>query len=680
MYVFVQCVAEAVADKGLRTLAELIPGGAVVYDIAEAAWKNYRSRQSEAQQRDELRRLAQTSVEEARQIAAQVAHEVASRRPDLASELQEYLARIPDSIRHFFKTPDDPSGTTIPITFSLHGAGDFVKLLPVGETDEQYLAPGRKLGRFTIEAFLARGGMGQTLKAHDPQRNATVVIKTLPVNLWDSPQDFALFLNSFRLVWGLHHQHIWPVYDLLDQDLRIGLFLVMKYHPGITLAEYRRRVAESQGRFTPSQVQSLLRPIAEALDYTHRQKVIHRDVKPANIMLEVDGSDPQLLDFGLAEPIHRTVSRVPAEERVVCGTLAYMSPEQWQGQAEDGGTDQYALAVTAYELLAGKRPFPHKDAQMLRLAVLSDAPPPIEGLDGSVRAALNRALEKQASRRFPTCTDFIDALRAGQPAIAEEETAAALPIVIEIPEPVLIDSDKVAREQQGLWAQRCHGSALWTGPLGMAFRLIPPGKFLMGALDPRAPANERPARLVTIARPLWVAEQPFTNEEFRQVLLTETNDPRWPKLLRDRSFLIQPNSPNADLPLTQVALAEAEYLCQWLSRVDGRRYRLPTEAEWEYCARARTPDPPGEDRDNVWGVKGVPGNIAEWTCSAYAPLETGAAERPAPAHQGEARVVRGGSATKKRLSQRMSMHPSRRASDLGFRVVCEWFTNMQASG
>ena len=274
------------------------------------------------------------------------------------------------------------------------------------------VGPGIDLGGFRIEKRLGRGGMGEVWRAKDLVGERTVVIKLLHPEFVHNPEELASVKEVFQRVHRLQHQNICPLY-LLGHDSQFGYYVVMKHIDGLTLSVYRRRHLESHDRFTVRDVVRVLGPVAQALDYAHSQKIVHCDVKPQNIMLGPEGPDGlsvQLVDFGLAAEIRSSVSRISSTPVEYGGTHPYMSPEQWRGETLEGKTDQYALAVVAYELLAGHRPFHSADPAVLRMCALNEVPPAIEGIDATVNSALIRGMAKSKSDRFPTCQEFINAM------------------------------------------------------------------------------------------------------------------------------------------------------------------------------------------------------------------------------------------------------------------------------
>ena len=162
-------------------------------------------------------------------------------------------------------------------------------------------------------------------------------------------------------------------------------------------------------------------PVAEALDSAHEQGVIHRDIKPTNILVQTDPNDKeaivdvQLVDFGLAAEIRKSMPRASQLEVGNSGTRPYMAPEQWRGQQQDGATDQYALAVVAYELLTGHLPFDSDDTTILRECVLRETPQKIDGITNTVNDALQRGLAKERKNRFANCRELIKALAGSSP-------------------------------------------------------------------------------------------------------------------------------------------------------------------------------------------------------------------------------------------------------------------------
>ena len=203
--------------------------------------------------------------------------------------------------------------------------------------------------------------------------------------------------ENFRLVCGLAHPNI-AVVRHLERDARGEFFLVMDIAEGESLRKWMRAKWKSGGVGLAEAV-AILRQVASALDYAHGEKVVHRDVKPGNVMIDGKGR-VKVLDFGLAAQIRTSLSRASQAYRGTSGTGPYMAPEQWRAQPQDAKTDQYALGVMAYEMLAGRLPFENPELAVLKDAVLNGEPPEIAGVPPRAMAAIRRAMAKRAEKRF----------------------------------------------------------------------------------------------------------------------------------------------------------------------------------------------------------------------------------------------------------------------------------------
>ena len=278
------------------------------------------------------------------------------------------------------------------------------------------------LGRYTVLSELGEGGMGVVYKCLDSVGGIEVALKCLPPELSRNEAEMEGIRENYALVAKLHHSAISGLRNL-ERDPDFGeYYLVMDLAEGEDLSQVLRR---RHGAPMPlPEALAILRPLASALDYAHGEKVLHRDVKPGNVKV-LPAAEPggaprvQLLDFGLAAEVRSSLSRVSRKGYLgSSGTPAYMAPEQWEARPQGPATDQYALAVLAYQMLAGARPFDADDPDLLRRAVLSRDPDPIPGLPRRANAALLRALSKDPAARFPTCTAFVEevgrALRASR--------------------------------------------------------------------------------------------------------------------------------------------------------------------------------------------------------------------------------------------------------------------------
>jgi serine/threonine protein kinase len=211
------------------------------------------------------------------------------------------------------------------------------------------LSTGTKLGPYEIEATLGAGGMGEVYRARDTRLDRTVAIKILPAGLANDPVRKQRFEQEAKTISSLNHPHICVLHDIGHQD---GIdYLVMECIEGETLAKRLER-----GSLPLEQVLKYGAQIADALDKAHRNEVVHRDLKPGNIVLAATGA--KLLDFGLAKPVSPLASGVTltaatprasvTEEGTIVGTFQYMSPEQVEGKEVDGRSDIFSLGAVLY--------------------------------------------------------------------------------------------------------------------------------------------------------------------------------------------------------------------------------------------------------------------------------------------------------------------------------------------
>jgi serine/threonine-protein kinase len=284
-------------------------------------------------------------------------------------------------------------------------------------------------GRYLVTAKLGEGGMGTVYHARDLNIDADVVIKVPLRSMLEDAEFFNRFTREIHSLVKLSHPRIVKVTDVGAED---GLpFAVMQFLPGGSLEDRQPgRSAESRWAADPIHVPGWLGGIAEALDYVHGQGYVHRDVKPGNLLFDAQGYS-FLGDFGVVK-----VVAAAADEKVgrsamtgtgmVLGTPEYMAPELIMGESFDGRVDQYALAITVYEMLAGRRPFEDEVKTKLLVLQTSKSPPPLHELAPWIPAALSeavhRGLAKDPNDRFPNCgalargvTNAIEAECAGRP-------------------------------------------------------------------------------------------------------------------------------------------------------------------------------------------------------------------------------------------------------------------------
>ena len=255
-------------------------------------------------------------------------------------------------------------------------------------------------GRYRIVRQLGAGGMGSVWLAEDTQLdNKQFAIKMLPAILVANKRAYRQLKDEALVAMRLVHPNIVQIRAFEENNG--NPFLVMDYVDGQTLDDY---LAE-KGTLTEEEVIRVLRPIAAALDYAHGEGVVHRDVKPANVMIRKDGH-PFILDFGIAREIQETMTRVTG--KLSSGTLLYMSPEQLRGRQPRPAQDVYSFAAMAYECLKGEPPFSHGQ---IEFQIMNKEPGPLPGGPRSVAAAIMAGLAKKPEDRPSTCAGVLEGQR-----------------------------------------------------------------------------------------------------------------------------------------------------------------------------------------------------------------------------------------------------------------------------
>ena len=261
---------------------------------------------------------------------------------------------------------------------------------------------GQSLGKYQVVALVGHGGMATVYKAYQADVDRYVAVKVLPPHPGRDPQFTERFRREASTVARLQHPHILPLYDFGEQDGT--LYLVTALIPGGTLSERIRR-----GRLPLHDVERLLMQIAPALDYAHRQNVIHRDIKPDNILIDSEGY-ALLTDFGIAK-IVQAEGKMTLTGSLI-GTPAYMSPEQAQGLTAEPRSDIYSLGIVIYEMLTGHQPFTADTPMQVLIKHMNDPLPPLSaeslGLPPALDAVLRHALMKSPERRYASAVAFAE--------------------------------------------------------------------------------------------------------------------------------------------------------------------------------------------------------------------------------------------------------------------------------
>ena len=261
------------------------------------------------------------------------------------------------------------------------------------------IGPGQDFAGYRIDELIGRGGMGVVYRATDLSLERPVALKLIAPEYAENPSFRRRFLKEPKLAAALDHPNVVPIYEAREHDGQ--LYLAMRFVAGTDL---RTRLAE-QGTLDADVALHTLAQVADALDAAHRRGLVHRDVKPANILLD-DERHAYLTDFGISKQLS---SQSTATEKVV-GTLDYMAPERIRGERADGRSDQYALACVLYECLTGTPPFRRETEAETLWAHMQGEPPAVPG-HPELDQVIAKGLAKDPDDRYDTCTALIDAAR-----------------------------------------------------------------------------------------------------------------------------------------------------------------------------------------------------------------------------------------------------------------------------
>lgn len=280
---------------------------------------------------------------------------------------------------------------------------------------------GRQFGPYQIVAPLGEGGMAAVYKAYQPSMERYVALKVLPRHFTHDPQFQARFRRESKLLAQLQHPYILPVFDSGQAD---GYsYIVMPFVQGGTLAD-----ALDDTPISLQRIRQVLTQVGSALHYAHERGMIHRDVKPSNILIDETGNC-LLTDFGVARIVEASVSLTGSG--TVIGTPAYMSPEQGSGKKVDERSDIYSLGIILYEMATGRVPYKAETPIAVIFKHIQDPLPPARGLNPELPEALNlvilKALAKRPEDRYQTAEEMVQAIRAAIPETDVRQALGRLP-------------------------------------------------------------------------------------------------------------------------------------------------------------------------------------------------------------------------------------------------------------
>ncbi len=345
--------------------------------------------------------------------------------------------------------------------------------------------------RYEIGEVIGRGGMAEVHEARDIRLGRRVAIKILRPDLARDPDFQVRFRREAQSAAALNHPNIVAVYDTGEDRLdaadggvqEVVPYIVMEYVDGMTL----RQLLTSGRRLLPERALEIISGVLSALDYAHRHGIVHRDIKPGNVMLTRSG-DVKVMDFGIARAINELNTSVTATSAVM-GTAQYLSPEQARGEVVDARSDLYSAGVLLYELLTGRPPFTGESAVSIAYQHVSEMPTPPSQVDNGVSPEIDlivlAALAKRTDQRYQTAAEFrsdVERMIQGGP------MTAAIPVVMADDHTQMlapVEAAGVAAYARSMQPQRRRrGAGFWaiaiTVVLGLVAAVLIVGKLLSG--------------------------------------------------------------------------------------------------------------------------------------------------------------------------------------------------------
>lgn len=291
-----------------------------------------------------------------------------------------------------------------------------------------FLPPGTRMGKYTIQTLIGQGAFGAVYSSTHPALRVPVAIKVMRSTI-SHGDDQVRFINEARLVAQLNHPAVVRVWDF-DEDQRGRPYLVLEYVDGATLED----LLAKRVRLPASTAVCIVRHVAQGLQEASRLGIVHKDVKPANILIARDGA-VKLTDFGVAVLSDAVLGErlsIRSDSDTICGTVYYMPPEQAQGDEVDSRADMYALGVTLYQAVTGKLPFVGKTTAHVLLKQLRVPPIPpadlVPGLPKIVSNTILKMMSRAAADRYENYAELLHALDAAEAAVARRGAPASVPV------------------------------------------------------------------------------------------------------------------------------------------------------------------------------------------------------------------------------------------------------------
>ena len=446
---------------------------------------------------------------------------------------------------------------------------------------------------YAVERALGAGGFAVVFLVRDLNLKRKLAVKVLSPDLITSKSVLERFRREAETVAQLSHPHIVPLHFIGQKD---GLlYLAMECIDGGSLAE---RI-EQEGRLSTEESARILAEVASALDYAHKRGVIHRDIKPHNVLLQAESGRSLLTDFGIARTAEG--SSLTATGMVV-GTPAYLSPEQVTGEPSDHRADIYALGVVAYEMLAGKPPFTGPTSTAVLMKRLAGPPPSLTTLRPEIpenlAAVIEGMLEPDPAKRFQTAGEVVRGLR-GDSVISGVRAESRRLERRKLRRPVLIGVVAGAAALAAALGFGLLRRGVQVAEIDSDMVHIAGGEYRIGSNS--GPVNARPEHLETV-KDFGLDIREVTVGEYAAFVRTGRVSAPWSSM------------PDSLLPVTGVTYANAANYCAWRHSPNGR---LPTEVEWEAAARGLS------GREFPWGNSWDPSKANTQSAARKQPARVG---------------------------------------------------------
>ena len=495
--------------------------------------------------------------------------------------------------------------------------------------------------------------MADVYRARNERLGREVALKAFPREFARDPERIECFQRAVGAAARLSHPNIVTVFEL--GHVHGHHFYTTELMPG---GDLKARIRVQPEGMDPGEARSVALAMARALDYAHRQGFVHREVEPENILFGADGK-PKLTEFGIRRAIlERAILKAGGMN---IGSPHYMSLEQAQGLTVDGRSDLYSLGVVLYEMLTGRLPFDAPETIDVLLSHIKDPAPQLPAELVEWQPVLDRLLAKSPEERYRSATELAGILA---------------PDVL--PNQITLEKTRPTAGESRVFD-------------GIEFVWIPPGEFRMGSTVRFAESYETQVTRVRITRGFWMGKCEVTQAQWQAVM---GSNPSYFK------------NCGGNCPVEKVSWNEVqEFIGKLNGRSGGRRYRLPTEAEWENAARAGTTTntyagditkprgndpvlnriawygknsggrthPVGRKAPNAFGLHDMLGNVWEWVGDRFGDYPGGTVADPGGPRSGSSRVFRGGSwnsyARLCRSAYRGRLSPGYRFIHLGFRLL-----------